>query len=69
MPRRNGVEATQYLRHQKYDVPIYALTAETSQSELDKAIGAGCNGILNKPLDRKKLYALLKEHLSDGASA
>ncbi len=68
MPRRNGLEATEYLRHKKYDIPIYALTAETAKSEINKAMDAGCDGFLSKPLEKKKLYAILTLILSDGIS-
>jgi len=68
MPRRNGLEATEYLRHKKYDIPIYALTAETAKSEINKVMDAGCDGFLSKPLEKKKLYAILTLILSDGIS-
>jgi len=68
MSRRNGLEATEYLRNKKYDIPIYALTAETAKSEINKAMDAGCDGVLSKPLEKKKLYAILALILSNGIS-
>ncbi|OUR98035.1 hypothetical protein A9Q81_12300 [Gammaproteobacteria bacterium 42_54_T18] len=61
MPNRDGVTATRYLRGNGCTVPIYALTAETSKEEINKAIDAGCNGVLSKPLNRKLLYNAMSE--------
>ncbi|MBV1921956.1 MAG: response regulator, partial [Pseudomonadales bacterium] len=53
MPNRDGVEATRYLREKGLTVPIYALTAETDKSEIEKIISAGCLGFLTKPINIK----------------
>ncbi|MBV1921712.1 MAG: response regulator [Pseudomonadales bacterium] len=63
MPNRDGLEATKYLRGRGCTVPIYALTAETSKEEIDKALGAGCDGFLSKPLDRALLFSVLIENI------
>lgn len=60
MPRKNGIEATQYLRSKDYDMPIYALTAEIDRAEVDKALAAGCQGVLAKPLNTKKLFKVME---------
>ena len=63
MPNRDGLEAAQYLRGRGYSIPIYALTAETSKIEIDKALNAGCDGFLSKPLDRALLFRVLAENI------
>ncbi len=63
MPKRDGLTATRYLRDKGYTVPIYALTAETSKEEINKAIDAGCDGLLSKPLNRKLLFNAMAECL------
>lgn len=63
MPNRNGLEATKYLRGKGHTVPIYALTAETSSIEVGKALDAGCDGFLSKPLDMAVLFSSLSENL------
>ncbi len=63
MPNRDGVTATRYLRDNGCTVPIYALTAETSKEEINKATDAGCNGVLSKPLNKKLLYRVMAEFL------
>ena len=60
MPRRNGMEAVKYLRDRGYQIPIYALTAEVDQVEIDKALAAGCQGVLTKPLNTRKLFEVLE---------
>lgn len=64
MPNRDGLEATRYIRDKGHTLPIYALTAETSKEELDKAIDAGCDGFLSKPLNKELLVNAMAEHLS-----
>ncbi|OUS06662.1 hypothetical protein A9Q81_01905 [Gammaproteobacteria bacterium 42_54_T18] len=61
MPRRNGIEAVKYIRGRGYQVPIYALTAEVDQVEIDKVLAAGCQGLLAKPLNKRKLFEVLDE--------
>ena len=63
MPNRNGLEATKYLRRKGYKIPIYALTAETAKGEIDKALDAGCDGFLSKPIDRALLFSALAENI------
>ena len=59
MPRRNGIDAVKYIRGRGYQVPIYALTAEIDQTEIDKVLAAGCQGLLTKPLNTRKLFEVL----------
>ena len=63
MPNCDGLEATKYLRERGYTIPIYALTAETSKEEIDKALDVGCDGFLSKPLDRVLLFSALAENI------
>ena len=63
MPNRDGFEATRYLRDRGYDLPIYALTAETGKKEINRALEAGCNGFLGKPLNNALLYNALSEQM------
>ncbi|OUS31198.1 hypothetical protein A9Q99_04155 [Gammaproteobacteria bacterium 45_16_T64] len=63
MPNRNGIEATKHLREHQYEMPIYALTAETDQAEIDRIMNAGCEGVLTKPLNKTHLYEVMKELL------
>lgn len=63
MPRRGGIEAVEILRARGLTMPIYALTAETDKEETDKAIVAGCQGILAKPVNRQQIQKMLQQCL------
>jgi HPt (histidine-containing phosphotransfer) domain-containing protein len=64
MPVMNGLEATELLRQTGFTGPIYALTASTDKADIDQAIQAGCEGHLNKPIEKDVLFKTLAERLS-----
>ena len=67
MPEMNGHEATQKLRAQGLKTPIIAVTAHAMASDREKAIQAGCDDYLTKPIDQDKLIEMLKKYLGDQA--
>jgi len=68
MPIRDGFEATEYLRKNGHVMPIYALTAETDKRHIKKAIKAGCQGVLSKPINKASLLNTLNKHLSPSST-
>ncbi|HEY9119255.1 MAG TPA: response regulator, partial [Marinobacter sp.] len=64
MPGLDGVEATRLLRQTGFRRPVIAFTAG-DQSENEALLEAGCDGVLNKPIDREHLLATLNRYLSD----
>ena len=62
MPIMDGYSATTKIRaKQKYNsLPIIALSALTSSSEVNKMFECGMNGYLSKPLRKEKLYTAFK---------
>jgi signal transduction histidine kinase/CheY-like chemotaxis protein/HPt (histidine-containing phosphotransfer) domain-containing protein len=64
MPVMNGYEATKLIKAKHPELPVIALTACAMKGDDDKCFAAGCDDYLTKPVDRKKLLATLKKHLS-----
>ena len=68
MPIMSGVEATLAIR--KYEagmggrIPIIALTAGAIKGEAERCIESGMDDFLTKPLEQKKLHAVLGTHLA-----
>jgi len=62
MPVMDGYNATTKIRaRQKFNsLPIIALSALTSSSEVNKMFECGMNGYLSKPLRKEKLYTAFK---------
>lgn len=67
MPVMDGYTATQKIRedHRLDHIPIVALTALTSEHEIEKMFESGMNGFLSKPLHIEKLYHALEVFLLD----
>jgi CheY-like chemotaxis protein len=69
MPGMDGVAATRLLRQTGFRRPIIAFTAG-DQQEVDALCEAGCDGVLNKPIDQNHLQSLLRRFLEpEGAEA
>ena len=69
MPEMDGMEATQNIRlldlERAKNLPIIALTAGALKEEKEKALNAGMNDFLTKPIDTVHLKSLLNRYLSD----
>ncbi len=63
MPVLDGFEATRQIRQFNSTIPIIAQTAYGFVRDKKKAIEAGCNDYLSKPVDHHVLLRLLEEHL------
>ncbi|MCX6327603.1 MAG: ATP-binding protein [Bacteroidia bacterium] len=64
MPDMDGHEATRQIRQLNTDVIIIAQTAYGFSSEREKAIEAGCNDYISKPIEKTLLLELIKKHFN-----
>lgn len=64
MPEMNGCETAIQLRQRGFSQPIVVLSANAYAADRLKAINAGCNDFLAKPLQVPELLFKLKLHLS-----
>ncbi len=66
LPGLDGWEAARRLKADAAtaDIPIIALTAQAMVGDRERALAAGCDHYLSKPLDIRHLAALLRSHLA-----
>ncbi|MFA5972338.1 MAG: PAS domain S-box protein [Lentimicrobiaceae bacterium] len=62
MPDLNGYEATRQIRQFNKDVIIIAQTAFGLVGDREKAIKAGCNDYISKPITKNKLLTLIQKY-------
>ncbi|MBL7542162.1 MAG: response regulator [Bdellovibrionaceae bacterium] len=60
MPKLDGYEATKILRKNGFKIPIIALTAHALMEERTRCLKVGCSEHFTKPVDSKKLIALIE---------
>ncbi len=65
MPDMNGYEATSQIRQFNKEVVIIAQTAFGLFGDREKAIEAGCNDYIAKPINQSKLFALIKKYFKN----
>lgn len=63
MPVMNGYDATRAIKSIRPELPVIAQTAFAMQSDREKAIQAGCDAYVTKPLVKEVLIEVLLEHL------
>ena len=65
MPVMDGIEATHEIRKINSDIPIIAQTAFALSGDKEKALQAGCNHYLSKPINRHELMATILLYTSN----
>jgi CheY-like chemotaxis protein len=60
MPKMNGYQATREIRKFNKNVIIIAQTAFALTGDKDKAIEAGCNNYISKPIRQDELLSLIQ---------
>jgi len=59
----NGYEATRQIRQFNKNVVVIAQTAFGLAGDKEKAIEAGCNDHISKPINKDQLLSLIQKHL------
>ena len=69
LPGIDGLELTRRLKADPAtsDIKIIAVTAYVMKGDQEKALDAGCDGYVTKPIDTRALPALIAEKLGSGA--
>jgi len=63
LPSIDGYEATKIIKQINPEIRIIAQTAYAMLGDREKAISAGCDDYLTKPIDLKKLQELVSKYL------
>lgn len=65
MPVLDGWEATKRLKADPATrrIPVIAVSAQAMAGDRERAMAAGCDGYITKPIDVASLLALLRERL------
>ena len=63
MPQMNGFEATKIIKKICPNLPIIAQTAYSTKEEKNKAIQAGCDEFISKPIDKNVFYEIINKYL------
>jgi len=66
MPRVNGVECIQFIREQAPGIPIVVITGYPDTELASKLLKKGVKDYLVKPVDNKKLLAVVEKHIAAG---
>lgn len=59
----DGLTAVKLIREAKINVPIIALTANAFDNDKEKALSAGCNDYLTKPIREKELIDTIQHYI------
>ena len=65
LPGLDGLTVTGILKDdpKTRDIPVIALTAHAMRGDEEKALQAGCNGYISKPIDTRQLPLTLRSFL------
>ena len=63
MPELDGYEATRQIRQFNQEVVIIAQTTFALPADKEKAMAAGCNDYISKPINKTDLIELIKKHI------
>ena len=64
MPDIDGYKATSIIREFNNNIIIIAQTAYALPGDRNKAIEAGCNDYIAKPIDKQKLLNMIEKYMT-----
>ncbi|MGY3793595.1 response regulator [uncultured Aquimarina sp.] len=64
MPIMDGYDATKQIKKLRPELPVIAQTAYSTEEDIERALAAGCDDFLAKPVDRKILRPILDKYIS-----
>ena len=56
MPEMDGFDATKEIKKMNPNIPIIAQTAYSTKLEIEKAMDAGCDDFISKPISKDALF-------------
>ncbi|MFO7874937.1 MAG: PAS domain S-box protein [Bacteroidales bacterium] len=62
MPGMDGLQATREIRKFNQDIPVIAQTAHALTGDRERAIEAGCNDYISKPINRKHFLQIIHHY-------
>jgi CheY-like chemotaxis protein len=62
MPEMNGFEAAKRIRQNLQSIPIIAQTAYATTEDREKAIQAGCDDLIAKPIKKDILIEMIQKY-------
>jgi len=65
MPILDGYEATKTIKKIRPHIPIIAQTAFALEDEKQQALDAGCTDLVSKPIDKNKLFRIIKKQFAE----
>ena len=63
MPIMDGYEATKKIKKLRPQLPVIAQTAYSTEEDIQKAIAAGCDDFISKPIDRSLLKPIITRYI------
>jgi CheY-like chemotaxis protein len=63
MPRMNGYEATRLIKKNRPKLPVIAQTAYALSRDMKKALEAGCDNYISKPINKDRFIEVLTSYL------
>ena len=71
LPGIDGLECTRIIKSDPVtkDIIVVALTSYAMKGDEEKALRAGCNGYLTKPIDTRTLAEIVEGYLRRGSNA